>query len=673
MYLLKVIPIATKLPEKYFSYFSLAKIKAGSLVEIKIKNRKVSGIIVEVKDVAAEKINLKGENFSLKKIERVIKENFIDENIINTLREQSFLLGAKESEILEIFLVDDLFEKVANLKLENNTSTSSVAEKELENKNHKSEAVIGDHKSRLEEYIKEIKKEIKKRNSSVIFSPSINDLKNLKERLEQEIASTSSATEKELENSLIVFHGDQKKKEREENLNRLDEQGPKIFLSTPSLFPFLLKDTFNLNLVIIDKENSFNYFSHSAKKEIDSREIIKSFSNSININTMQGGEILSLKTFMSIKEKKIKLIDLKEKSENKKILIFDLAKEKASTSSASTKYSSVYFKKEVIEKLEDYKKKCEGKIFLYTKRKGVAGEIICKDCNHILKCESCDKPYILFKENINGKREYVCAVCKNKKELSKDENLSCAECGSWRMEGIGIGSEGIEENLKENGFKVFVIDAKNTDTKTKIRETLEDWQNEKLAVLVGTDLALNNLKENHKIDFAGIISIDTLFSIPEINIDEKVINLIIEFKEKCKTKSKLFIETRLRDAEIWKYIEENNYLGFLESEYENRKMLNLPPFSNILKFRLGNKNIKYKDRIENLLLEIQKEEKVREEKINWKKDNKTGDYIGIIMINKKDWESLNENKEIVATNFTKKVITLLRDFNLEINPQNVYK
>ena len=652
MYLLKVIPIATKLPEKYFSYFSLAKITSGSLVEIKIKNRKISGIIVEVKDVRSEKINLKGENFSLKKIERVIKENFINENIANALREQAFLLGAKESEMLEIFLSDDLFEKVANLNIKNKNLKK-------ENEKVKSEAIIGDQKSRLEEYIKEIKKEFKKENSSVIFSPTINDVKNIKEKLETE-----------LYNELVVFHGDQKKKEREENLNKLDIEGPKIFLSTPSLFPFLLKDTFNLNLVIIDKENSFNYFSHSAKKEIDSREIIKNLSKSAQINIILGGEILSLNTFANIKEKKFKLIDLKEKSDNKKILIFDLAKEKERT---DTRYSSVYFKKEVIEKLEDYKNKNEGKIFLYTKRKGIAGEIICKDCNHILKCESCDKPYILFKENINGKREYVCAVCKNKKELSKDENLSCDHCGSWRMEGIGIGSEGIEENLKENGFKVFVIDAKNTNTKTKIKKTLEDWQNEKLSVLVGTDLALNNINENHKIDFAGIISIDTLFSIPEINIDEKVMNLIIEFKEKCKTKSKLFIETRLKDAEIWKCIEENNYLGFLETELENRETLNLPPFSNILKFRLGNKNTKYKDRIESLLFEIQKEEKVREEKINWKKDNKTGDYIGIIMINKKDWESLDQNKETIATNFTKKIITLLGDFNLEINPQNVYR
>ena len=62
--------------------------------------------------------------------------------------------------------------------------------------------------------------------------------------------------------------------------------------------------------------------------------------------------------------------------------------------------------------------------------------------------------------------------------------------------------------------------------------------------------------------------------------------------------------------------------------------------------------------------------------MNWKKENKTGDYIGIIMVNKKDWETLNKNQKeinIFATNFAKKINILLSDFDLQINPQNVYK
>ncbi|MBP9765729.1 MAG: hypothetical protein KBD12_00650 [Candidatus Pacebacteria bacterium] len=653
MYLLKVIPIATKLPEKYFSYFSNTKIKIGSLVEIKIRNRKISGIVSELKDVKNEKINLKGEKFSLKKIEKLLKEDFIDEKIIKALMESSFLFGVTESVIIEIFLNDYLLEIVKNISL--NTKVQSKEEKVGKN-----EAVLGNKKERFELYIRELEKEIKKENSCVIFSPTTNDLKSLQNSIESKFNE-----------NIIIFHGEQNKKERDFNLDKLNEEIPKIILSTPSIFPFLIEKNINLNLVIIDKENSFSYYSHKIKKEIDSREIIKNITLSLKLKMLIGGEILSLNTFKDIKNKKIKLTDFKDKSETKKILILDLIKEK-SEQKIKTKYSSVYFKQEVISKLEDYKNKGEGKIFLYTKRKGIAGETICKDCNHVLKCKTCEKPYILFKENINKKREYLCAICKNKKEISKEENLSCENCGSWRMEGIGIGSEGIENNLKENGFKVFLIDSKNTNTKTKIKKILEEWQNEKLSILVGTDLALNNINENHKIDFAGIISIDTLFSIPEINMDEKILNLIIEFKEKCKTKNKLFIETRLKDAELWKYIEENDYLSFLEKELQNRENLNLPPFSNIISFRLKIKDIKYKNRIENLFSEILKEEELKEENIIWKKDSKNGEYLGFIIINKKILESVDKEGNIIATNLAKKIATLFSDFNLEINPSSLH-
>lgn len=678
MYLLKVIPIASKLPERYFSYFSKEKVEVGSLVEIKIRNRKIFGITVEIKDVRSEKINLKAENFSLKKIEKVLKENFINKKIIYSLIEMNSLLAVKESEILEIFLNDYLFEKIKDLKSENKKIKKDILN------NNKSIAILDSEEDRLKEYLKIINKELKEKKSCVIFFPTINDLKNSQKEIEINLKNKED---------LVIFHGEQSKKERQENLDKLNEKKERVFLSTPSIFPFLLENQIDLGLVIIDKENSFNYFSHSAKKEIDAREMIKIILKSLNLKIVVGGNTLSLNTFKEIKENKIKLISLKKREEdnsdnennkskedieakkqkNKKILIFDLAKDKENK---IAKYSPVYFKKEVVEKLEDYKNKKEGKIFLYTKRKGIAGETLCKDCNHILKCKSCEKPYILFKENKEGKREYMCAICKNKKELNKNENLSCENCSSWRMEAIGIGSEGLENNLKENGFKVFLIDSKNTNTKKKVNTILEAWQNEKLSILIGTDLALHNINKNHKIDFAGIISIDTLFSIPEINIDEKIVNLIIDFKEKCKTKNKLFIETRLKDAEIWKYIEENNYLGFLEKELENRKILNLPPFSNIFTFRLKTKEVKYKERIENLLNKIQEEENVTfKEKIVWRRDLKKDEYLGMIIINKKYTEGRNKEKnntEIKSTSFIKKLVSLLSDFDLKINPQNVY-
>jgi hypothetical protein len=60
------------------------------------------------------------------------------------------------------------------------------------------------------------------------------------------------------------------------------------------------------------------------------------------------------------------------------------------------------------------------------------------------------------------------------------------------------------------------------------------------------------------ISFILAASLDSFFSIPEINIDEKILNIIIDLKdklkfeetEKNKSKNKLYINTRLPDSPV---------------------------------------------------------------------------------------------------------------------------
>jgi primosomal protein N' len=644
----------------YFSYFSKDKILLGSLVEIKIRNRKIFGIISEVIPAKNKKIDLKSQNFILKKIERKIMDNFLPEKLETSIKNISILLGVKESDILDGFIPKFLIDS-SDLLLINNSDS------EIKKNIHKNQGIILPIDLRIDFYKEKIGKLLKEKRSLVIFLPTINDLENMRKILEKDFSE-----------SLTYFHSGQTKKDQEKNINKLKKENTVLILSTPSLLPFILKDKINLKTVIIEKENSYNYFSHSAKRQIDSRKIIQNTSKDLELETISAGEIISLETFKNIQKKNLLERDNK-KTENFKIIDISKNKQKKEdlenrikkiSESKNSKYSKVYFAEELIEKLEEFKNKKEGKIFLYTKRKGLYTETICQDCNTILKCETCDKPLILFKKNDNH-REYVCTNCKTKKELKKDENLICKNCASWRMETIGIGVEGIENNLKEIGWKTFLLDSKNANTKKKINDTIKAWQKEKLSILIGTDLALASFDQNLKIDFAAIISIDTLFSIPEINIDEKIINLILEIKEKCKTKEKILIETRLPENNIWKYIKENDYKKFLEDEIKTREELSLPPFVNIIKFKLSEKELKLKNDIENLLDRIFKEEKVEKNKIVWWKENISKSYVGMFMLKKEYWEFEKENI-IYPTNLAKKINTLLSDFRLEINPQSVY-
>jgi hypothetical protein len=59
-----------------------------------------------------------------------------------------------------------------------------------------------------------------------------------------------------------------------------------------------------------------------------------------------------------------------------------------------------------------------------------------------------------------------------------------------------------------------------------------------------------------------------------------------------------------------------------------RKELSLPPFVNILKFTLENKNEKLKEYIEKVFESL-------ESKMIWHREAKSGNYIGIILIEKK--------------------------------------
>ncbi len=712
MYIFKIIPIVKGLSENYFTYFYNEKILLGALVEIKIRNRKILGIVISNEELKDKKLDIKSSKFIIKKIEKVLIDNFLSEEIFKSISESATLLGVKESEILENYLPEFLFENIDILNKKDNKK---------DGKKYIEEIYLKNFEERNKKYFEKIKENQKKKKSAIIFFPTINDLEVTKKYIENLFDSQN----------ILSFYSGQTKKILNENLKKIIERKFFLILSTPSIFPILLKDKINLETIILEKENSFNYFTHTKKKQIDAREIIKKLANDLNINLILGGNILSLETFKKVikSERDEKTSELKRKFEentfpdfhaagyeekniSSKFLyskyqnnfeIISLAKYKLEKEAIENhtkkikekndknieKYSPVYFSNELIEKLEKIKSNKE-KAFLYAKRKGLYTETICADCNTIFKCEKCDKPYILFKKESlnnyntnNAERVYMCNGCKEKIELKKSINLTCKNCASWRMNTLGVGVGGIEENLKEIGFKTFLIDSNNIKTKKDINGILKSWQKEKDAsILIGTDLALNFLNKDFECNLGAVISLDSLFSIPEINIDEKIFNICLEMKERINTKKKMkekiIIQTRLPDQNVWDYIKKENILEFLEEEIKTRKLLSLPPFSNILKWQINKKDIRMKIEIEKILKKIFKEESLpfevlakNRENINYKIDKKTGNHIANMIIKKEFWQKEKDGK-IIPSSFAKKVTTLLSDFKLEINPPNIY-
>lgn len=655
MYTLKVYPIATGLPENYFTYFSATEINPGSLVEIQIKNRKLLGLVGAKTELSRDKINIKSQGFPLRKINKLVFSNFLSSELLTSLLKSETLAQIPLSYSLENYLPKFFLEDLTNL----NFQAKEKFDRQIL-KASPSEIILGNANDRISEYTKIISENFKKNKSLVIFAPTILEAEFLQEKLG--------------DFEPILFHSDLKENVLQENLEKLKSVSSALIISTPSLLPFLFLERANLRTVILDQENSSNYISSFKNRPLDFRELVKIISQDLSLKLIFSGNLVSVNNFLGseiisrpITKAKFQLLDLaKEKS-------LELTEEERKTRTKKVaentykEYSSIYFSRVLASKL-DKLKSSEGHAFLFTKRKGLATETVCEDCNQIFKCSDCETPFILYEHG--DARYYLCPHCQKKIPLSLKENLKCQNCGSWRLKTLGVGSEGLVKELQKLGFETFLVDAEHTKTRKKIYKVLDEWQASPSGVLVGTELAMNFLRASDHLELTSVISLDSLFAIPDYQMDERIYSLLLSLSEKVHTKNPLLIQTRLGEQELWKFILADEREKFLDSELETRQTLNLPPFTKILKWRLEKRELKLKPEIEKILTKIFQEENLEKETTNYKLEKKSGAYLATLVINKEDWQKKEIEKKdgkLIPSSLAEKVTSLLTEFKLEIN------
>jgi primosomal protein N' (replication factor Y) len=108
----------------------------------------------------------------------------------------------------------------------------------------------------------------------------------------------------------------------------------------------------------------------------------------------------------------------------------------------------------------------------------------------------------------------------------------------------------------------------------------------------------------NKVPLSIIASFDSLWSIPNFKMSEKIIHIILSIAKN--TTSKFIIQTKNDNDKSITAIKSLNLLSFIREELEDRKALGYPPFKRFIKITyLGDKEETQKAR--NLLEEIFKE------------------------------------------------------------------
>jgi len=276
----------------------------------------------------------------------------------------------------------------------------------------------------------------------------------------------------------------------------------------------------------------------------------------------------SIESFHNAKQNKYSLLKPDAIIQKPRIRIVDMRNEKQPSPNLS---------KPVIEAAASSIKKNE-KIMLVMNRKGYS-MLTCKECNYTETCAKCHIPLAFYKED----KSLRCHYCGFKSSLPE----KCRRCNSFNVELAGTGIQRVEENLK----KLFGIDAIRFDSdriKRKSDNLSDTIKGE--TIILGTKLLTKRLQGHEGFEIAAVLNADSYLNQPDFRSAEKAYQELATIADKVKPDGRVFIQTRMSQNYLFKFIRNYDYAGFSEEELKRRKEMSYPPYSKLAIITLKGKD-----------------------------------------------------------------------------------
>lgn len=332
----------------------------------------------------------------------------------------------------------------------------------------------------------------------------------------------------------------------------------------------------NLGLVIIDEEHDTSYYSMTTPK-YSTKEVASYICSNNNAVLLLGSATPEISTYYKAQSDEIKLLELLNRPGNSKLPQIDIIDIKNEKLNGNFSILSYKLKEEILLNIKNK----EQTMILLNKR-GYNNFLICKDCSYIFKCKNCDVSLTYHKKN----DLLLCHYCSH-----VERNVhKCPKCGGQNITQGGIGTEKLEEELKEiyKDIKVIRMDADTTITKDSYQNILDDFRSNKADVLIGTQM----ISKGHDIEnvtLVGVLGVDSMLAMNDFLASERTYSNISQVSGRAGRGEKLgrvIIQTSDMENYILDSVIKHDYVDFFNKEIEYRKLFEYPPFIDIILIEL---------------------------------------------------------------------------------------
>ena len=239
--------------------------------------------------------------------------------------------------------------------------------------------------------------------------------------------------------------------------------------------------------------------------------------------------------------------------------------------------NTTIFSRELYSSMEE-ELKSGGQVILLQNRRGYSNFVSCRECGKAMKCPKCGISLTYHKI----RSALVCHYCGRTFPLPD----KCPDCGSRYIRHFGVGTEQVEEAVKKHfpDASVDRLDIDSLKTRRDLDRILGDFGRRKTDILIGTQLAAKGLDFDN-VGLVGIIAADMGLNIPDYRSAERTYQLITQAAGRAGRglkQGKVVIQTYEPDNYAIRCAAGNDYDRFYNIETNNRKIMDYPPFTDLI-------------------------------------------------------------------------------------------
>ena len=322
----------------------------------------------------------------------------------------------------------------------------------------------------------------------------------------------------------------------------------------------------DLGLIILDEEHDGSFKQQDGWR-YHARDLGIVLAQKLNIPILLGSATPSLESVNNVQNGKYHHLVLSKRAENATALrqfVIDLKHQRIQNGLSEP----------LLQRMQEHLEK-GNQVLLFLNRRGFAPVLLCHECGWIDECHHCEKPYTYHQHQ----RVLRCHHCGAQKTVP----MQCGHCGSTHLVTTGLGTEQLEETLKARfpQYNIARIDRDSTARKGKLEGYLEDIQQGKSQILIGTQMLA---KGHHfpNVTLVALVNVDNaLFSL-DFRAEERLAQLYIQVagrSGRAEKQGEVVLQTHYPDHPLLTTLLEKGYQAFAEETLKLRHNMGLPPFS----------------------------------------------------------------------------------------------